>query len=126
MVLLVRTHDGPFRAAGVDEATDAVMLTDLELRNSRADLRNHTRDLVTRNHWKGRSAPLITRLMDIGVANTAILDVDDDIVGTRIATTKGERRKRRPGLACSIAFRQQGRMLIEKFGHVWAPSSETA
>src|ERR1700679_3110659 len=65
--------------ARIDEGADAHSVTDLILRHFAADRANHAGDLVTGNHWKDGTAPLIAGLMNIGMANAAILDVDSDV-----------------------------------------------
>jgi hypothetical protein len=66
--------------ARVDHAPDAYTVADREPLHLRADGGDYTGDLMAGNHWEDRPAPLIPCLMDIAVADAAVLDVDLDIV----------------------------------------------
>jgi hypothetical protein len=46
------------------------------------DLGHHARDLVTGNHREDRLAPPLTDLMDVGVADSGELDVDQNVERT--------------------------------------------
>ena len=66
------------------QTADSDFVTHLVLRDLVADSRHNSRNLVARNHGEDTLfliiAPLITRLVNIGMADSAILDVDYDVV----------------------------------------------
>ncbi len=78
-------------AAGVDQAADPDAITNLETADLRADVRDRADDLVTWNHRIKSHAPVVMDKMQIGMTDTAIVDVNDNIVGARIAPINGER-----------------------------------
>jgi hypothetical protein len=62
------------------------MIADFVTGDFVADLCNHSGNLMTRNHRELRTTPFIAGLMNIRMTNSAILDVDRDIVFAGIAT----------------------------------------
>src|SRR5208337_3073313 len=52
----------------------------------RADAGDAADDLVAGNHGIARPAPVVAGVVDVGMAYAAEKDVDDDVVGARIAT----------------------------------------
>ena len=72
-----------------DEAAHADSVADFELAHLVPHGRHNSSDFVARNHGKDGFlqvvGPFPTTLMDIGVANPAVLDVDGDIVLLRLA-----------------------------------------
>ncbi len=72
---------------GVDEASDADVVAGPELRDRRADRRDPPDDLVTRDaRVRGRhAAPLVARGVEVGVADAAEEDLDEDILRGRVA-----------------------------------------
>jgi hypothetical protein len=75
--------------AGVDEAANTDSLTDLELGDILADLDSVASDLVTWDHWENTWTPLLSGLMDVGVADTSPFDLDVHIVITTSAALYG-------------------------------------
>jgi hypothetical protein len=61
----------------------------------RSDLNDLANDLVARDHGKDRSAPFVARLVNVGMANAAIENIDQHIVGAWGAALEGKGRKRR-------------------------------
>ncbi len=80
--------------AGIDEAADADAVADLELRDLRADSGNHTCNFMARHHRVTRIAPFVAGLVDIGMADAAILDGNDDVIVIRFTAFEGEGRQR--------------------------------
>ncbi|MHC2543083.1 hypothetical protein ACVINY_003731 [Sinorhizobium meliloti] len=92
--------------AGVDEAADTHPVADLEPGDLGADCPDDADDLVARYHGEGRIAPFVARLVDVGMADAAIFDVDHHVVVARFATLEGEgcerlRRVRRRISSCN-------------------------
>src|SRR5262249_43061090 len=85
---------GSARTAGVDEDAHARDIADAKLGDLAADLRDAADDLVSRNHGIERARPLVARLVDVGVADAAELDVDDDVVRSGLAALDGQRSER--------------------------------
>ena len=75
--------------AGVDEAADTHPVADLVLADLVADLRDGAGDLVAGDHREVAAAPLVTGLVDVGVADAGVGDVDDDVVRLRVAARDG-------------------------------------
>jgi hypothetical protein len=65
-------------------------LTDPETSHLRADLRHTPDDFVAGHHWESRAAPFVSGLMNIGMADAAILDFNQHIARSRIAALEGE------------------------------------
>ena len=80
-------------AAGVDHAADADQVAGLELRHLAPTARHAAHDLVARDHGEDGAAPLVARLVDVGVADAAEEDVDQHVVRARVAALDGERRE---------------------------------
>src|SRR5579872_4535617 len=80
-------------AAPVDETSDTNFIAQFIFRDSLPHGRNHSADFVTWNHGKNRFllilAPFIAGLVDIGMADAAILDVNHDVVLARLAPLEG-------------------------------------
>jgi hypothetical protein len=68
-------------------------ITDLEWGHVGAELHDPPDDLVARHDPVLRAAPVVADAVEVRVANPAVLDVDDDVVGTRAATDEGERQR---------------------------------
>jgi len=75
-------------SARIDEDSHSGEIADLESRNALSNLGDSPNDLVARNHGENRSTPFVTGLMNVAVADTAKLDIDQDIVGTRLPPFK--------------------------------------
>jgi hypothetical protein len=67
-------------AAGVDHAADAHAVADRELGDAGADLGDDAGDLVAGDHREDGLAPALLGLVDVGVADTGELDVDQNVV----------------------------------------------
>jgi hypothetical protein len=59
---------------------------------------------VPRDHGKNRAAPIVAGLMNVGMADAAELDIDDDIMFARLAPFKRKWCKRVLGSLCSVPF----------------------
>ena len=71
--------------AGIDKGADSNSVTSLKPGYFVTHGVYHTGDFVPRNHWKYGAAPLVASLMDVGVTDPAVLNVDGDIVFLRHA-----------------------------------------
>src|SRR5580698_8702343 len=71
-------------SAGVDKNAGANFVADLIFRNFASDRGDHTGNFMSRHHGENRFflifAPFVARLVNIGVADPAIFNVDDNIV----------------------------------------------
>src|SRR6201993_81694 len=76
--------------ARVDKATDTHFVAHFIFGHAVADGSYYAGDLVPRHHGEDRFflvvAPFVARLMNIGMANPAIFDLNDDIVLAWLAT----------------------------------------
>jgi hypothetical protein len=91
-------------AARVHEAPNAREVSLLEARDLRADAPDAPDDLVAGHHRVRRVAPLVPRLMDVGVADAAVFDFDEHVPRPRLAPLERERRERRSLFARGIPF----------------------
>jgi hypothetical protein len=78
-------------AAGIDEAPNSDPIADLELADLAAHGLRDARNLVAGNHREDGVSPLIARLVNIGMADAAKLDIDENVVFPRVAPFKGKR-----------------------------------
>src|SRR5439155_5231411 len=88
--------------AGADHAADADLVACLESGHAGADLGHHTRDLVAGHHREDRLAPALTGLVDVRVADTGVLDVDQDVVFADRPALDGGSLQRRLGGGCRV------------------------
>ncbi len=88
-VLLCTGFAGGTGAAGVDHAAYGSVVAYFEFLYRRADFADDADDLVARNHGVHGVAPLIAGLVDVGVADAAELDVDENVIGARLAVFGG-------------------------------------
>ena len=118
--------------AGVDVATHADTVADSHRGDVAANLRHDARDLMAGDHREDRGEPLLASLMDVGVADPGVLDIDADIVGPDFATRHRKRFKWRVGGKRSVRTNVHGASLrLEKFHlvegllmrRVWLPKS---
>ena len=65
-----------------------------EARDRPAHLADAADDLVARDDRVGRALPLVADLVEIRMADAAVEDVEDDVVGERFAALDRERRER--------------------------------
>jgi len=88
-VLLQALGAGLAVAAGVDHATDTDQVADLV----RGDLVTHrgdpANDLVAGHQRVHGDAPFVARLVDVGMANATVEDLDGDVVRARGAALEG-------------------------------------
>jgi len=84
-------HAGFAFATGIDETTDTDSVTDLPFLNLMAGLHYRADDLVAGHHREDRCAPLAAGLMNVGVADAAVFDVDQHVVLARLAAGEGVR-----------------------------------
>mmetsp|Transcript_61967 Transcript_61967/g.170268 ORF Transcript_61967/g.170268 Transcript_61967/m.170268 type:complete len:382 (+) Transcript_61967:320-1465(+) len=89
--------------ARIDHAADADAVAHGERLHLGADSHHKPRDLVTRHHRKDGRAPLLARLVDVGMADAGILDLDRHIVRTDGAALDLVRHERRAGLEGGVA-----------------------
>ena len=75
--------------ARVDEATDTGTVADLELGDVGTDLGDAADDLVAGHHGVIHRAPLAADGVDVGVADSGVLDLDADVVGAQVAALDG-------------------------------------
>lgn len=78
-VLLEAVRAARAGAAGIDHAADADHVAGLETRHFRAGRRHAADDLVARHHRVDRVAPLVARLVQVGVADASVEDLDLDV-----------------------------------------------
>ena len=57
----------------------------------RSDFRNFTDDFMSRDNWVFRDTPIVIHKMQIGVANSAIIDFDSNILGSDASSLYRER-----------------------------------
>src|SRR6185312_3724785 len=91
-------------AARIDETADADMIAHLKLLYLRADSRYNTGDFMSRHHGIHAFAPFITRLVDIGVANTGKLNLDCNVIVTGRAAVERKGREWRFRSMCCKRF----------------------
>src|SRR5439155_19146320 len=87
-------------AARNDQANHTANVADFELGHRAANRRHPSNDLMTWDAWKpGRipRCPFVARLMDIGMADSAIEDVQQYVVGTDGTALDFHRLKRTRG-----------------------------
>ncbi len=79
--------------AGIDHAADADDVAFFELGDIVTSRGNATDDLVARYHWVFSVPKVIGGKMDIGMAHTAIENLDGNIIRAWFAPIDGYRRK---------------------------------
>src|SRR6185369_2709496 len=79
--LLVPVPAGGTLAARVDETPDADRIAGLPFRDVAAHVRHPAHDLVTRHHRVLADVPLVPDHVDVRMADAAVEDVDDDVIG---------------------------------------------
>ena len=73
-------------AARVDQTANTHLVPDLKSFHCRSNIRYRTDNFMPRDHGINGIAPFITGLMDIGMADAAISDVNGHIIGAGIST----------------------------------------
>jgi hypothetical protein len=89
--------------ARVHQATYTDDLVALETGDLLADTGHPPDDFVTRHDRILFPAPVVTDVVDIGVANAAKQDLDLDVVWTQVAALEGKRHKIRLGRVDGVA-----------------------
>ncbi len=79
--VLIATFARLAGSAGVHECADSNPISRLEIRNVLTDRSDQADDLMAWNHWVGSLKPLVSRLVNIAVANARVLDVDGNHLG---------------------------------------------
>ena len=72
-------------AARVDHAANADQIADFVLGDVRTDGGDFADDLVAGHQRVNGDAPLVARLMDVGMADAAVENLDRHVVGARAA-----------------------------------------
>lgn len=96
-ILLQPLFAGLTFAARIDHTTNTGQIADAQFCDTVTNGFHATNNFMTRNNRIFTESPVITRLMQIGMADAAIQDFDHHIVGAGFATFKGERCERRGG-----------------------------
>jgi hypothetical protein len=104
-ILLVSAAAVLALAARVDHAADADAVADRVVGHLRADRADDAGDLVAGNGRVGHLAPLTAAMVDVGVADAAELDVDQDVTGTDVAPVDGQRDERLAGGRGAVGLR---------------------
>lgn len=81
-------------AAGIDHAADAGQIAYFEFADFRTDAGDDADNFVAGNHGVERTAPFVAGLMNIGVADTAKFNVEQDVFGAGLAMFEVEWRGR--------------------------------
>lgn len=90
-------------ATGIHKATHPHDITRCKASCLLADTDHPSNYLMPRHDWINRSAPLIPRGVDIAVADTAVQDINQNIVRARLAAIKGKRLEWKCGSSSSVA-----------------------
>src|SRR5262249_38192806 len=90
------------------ETTDSNFVAHLVSSDLVPDSRHHAGNLVPWHHREYRFllifAPFVASLMNVGMADAAILNVDDNVVVSRDPPFKLPRRERGVGFCCCISL----------------------
>src|SRR5690606_30578712 len=109
-VLLLAAQAVLALAAEVDEAADADPVADRVPGDAGADLGDYAGDLVSGDHGEDRLARALLDLVDVGVADARVLDVDQDVELADRAALDGGALQRGLG---------RGRGVSGDSGHRW-------
>src|SRR5262249_4230692 len=95
-------------AAGVDKGTDADGVSDLVFRDLGGDRCDDAGDLMSRGHGGDgfvlKFVPLTAGLMNVGVADATVFDVDEHIVLAKFAAGERVRSECGFGLKCGVSL----------------------
>lgn len=91
-------------AARIDQAANAREIADLEFGDLIADAGNAPDDFVAGHHRINGVAPFAAHLMDIGMADAAKLDFDENIARAKVAALEIPGRKLVGGGMNGVAF----------------------
>ena len=103
-VLLEIVFAGFAVTAAIDEAADADEVAGLELADLRADAAHAANDFMSRYYGVYRAAPVVTRGVQVAVADAGVEDVDNNVIGARRAVFEGEGSKRAGGGLGGVGF----------------------
>jgi hypothetical protein len=92
-------------STGIDHASDSRQIAFLELFDVFADFGDAAYNFVPWNHRIDGVVPLIPNLMEIGVANAAVEDIDGYVGHRRVSPFQRVGRKRRGCGLCCKGFR---------------------
>src|SRR5690606_36709033 len=101
-ILLVAVMTGRAFEAGIDEAADAHKIAELVLRHLWANRAHPADNLVARHERIFRAAPFVAGRMDVAMADAAMGDVDENVVGLQVAPGDLERLQGLGGPLCGI------------------------
>ncbi len=90
-------------AARVDHAANPDQIAYFVLGDIRTDRGDFADDLVAGHKRVNGNAPFVARLVDVGVANAAVENLDRHVVGTRAAAFEFHRGEGRGGRLGGIA-----------------------
>ena len=82
-VLLEIVFAGFAVTAAIDEAADVDEVAGLELADLRADAAHAANDFMSRYYGVYRAAPVVTRGVQVAVADAGVEDVDNNVIGAR-------------------------------------------
>jgi hypothetical protein len=106
--LLVSRHAVLAGEVAVDKTSDGSAVSDLELGHRGAGAGHHADDLMTGDHRIDAHAPIVVRHMQVGMANSAVSDLDRDVFGPKPASLDRHRFDWRLGVRDSICLRLSG------------------
>jgi hypothetical protein len=86
--------------AAVDDTANPNGFTNLEFRHAVTDRSNMANDFMTRNAWEARALPFGPNLVNVGMAYTAICDVNLNIEWPRCTAFDVHRRERSELVVC--------------------------
>ena len=101
-VLLVAVAAVGALAARVDHAADADAVADLVRGDVGAGFGDDADDLVAGYDGEGLGSPVAVDGVDVGVADAGVLDRDEDVVGSDLATLDGGGGQRLAGGGCCV------------------------
>ena len=87
-IVLFATLAGSTLSAGIDKASDADAISNLEVGDITADALDSAGNLMSRCHWKQVQTPITVRGMHIGMANAAVMNLNVDVSRSRVGASK--------------------------------------
>ena len=90
--------------ARIHQATHSRQIAFFEFLNSRAHLCYSAHYLVSGHHRVKSCSPIVVNLVDVGMANAAIQNLNYDIFGERVSPLKRKRRQSGASRKCRVAF----------------------
>ena len=101
-------------AAGVHQAADARQVADLEAPNLLPRGNDRADNFMPRHTRVGGRPPLRPGRVDVGVADAAVGDLDDDVVGPRIAAVEAKGLQRLGGGKRGVGLRSDHALIPVK------------